>query len=387
MTKDNLDDFVKDWDDDDEGSIKGLVLSKNNIVQIKQTTSIPTLHLNPLDELTQYSITGQSKKLRQKMLTDHFVLKDIAIMGQWTTIYGSPNSVKTLITNWLLREAILSEEIDGEMVYYINADDNYRGLVEKLELAEDWGMHMIAPYHNAFTVNQGPDLMAKMASDGSARGAIIILDTLKKFTDLMDKRTASQFGVAARGFVSAGGTLIALAHTNKHVGSDGKAIYSGTSDIVDDSDCCFVIDKISADEQDTLTTHTVEFNNIKARGDVSSKIGFTYKKVKKQQYIELLNSVKSLDENRLDIIKENVDIRSKLDEDANISRIIRELIETGTITKDKIIKEAKEYSGESTARVREVLEQRTGDMHLLGHRWSQRKEAHNRHVFEVLPTP
>ena len=58
-------------------------------------------------------------------------------MGQWTTIYGAPNSGKTLITNWLLRESILTEAIDGEMVFYINADDNYSKLVEKIELAED----------------------------------------------------------------------------------------------------------------------------------------------------------------------------------------------------------------------------------------------------------
>ena len=35
----------------------------------------------------------------------------------------------------------------------------------------------------------------------------------KKFTDLMDKRMSTDFGIIARGFVSAGGTLIALAHT------------------------------------------------------------------------------------------------------------------------------------------------------------------------------
>ena len=71
------------------------------------------------------------------MLADQFILNNIRIMGQWTTIYGAPNSGKTLITNWLLRESILTEAIDGEMVFYINADDNYSKLVEKIELAED----------------------------------------------------------------------------------------------------------------------------------------------------------------------------------------------------------------------------------------------------------
>ncbi|MDA9735298.1 hypothetical protein N9V16_07295, partial [SAR116 cluster bacterium] len=183
------------------------------VYQIQNTTNIYAEKQTPLEQLSEFSITGQSKKLREQMLADQFILQNIAIMGQWTTIYGAPNSGKTLITNWLLREAIVSEEVDGEMVFYINADDNFKGLVEKIELAEEWGMHMIAPHHKNFTVNQVPELMARMADNRCAHGAIVILDTLKKFTDLMDKRIASQFGVAARGFISSGGTLIALAHT------------------------------------------------------------------------------------------------------------------------------------------------------------------------------
>ena len=196
---------------------------------------------SPIEQLNKYSLTGQSARLRRQMLVDKFVLNKIAILGQWTTIYGAPNSGKTLLTKWLLREALLSDEIDGESVYYINADDNYRGLVDKIELAEAWGMHVIAPHHNGFDIAQIAALMSEMGQGGTARGAVFILDTLKKFTDLMDKRAASEFGQVARGFVSAGGTLIALAHTNKHPDAEGKRVYSGTSDIVDDSDCCFVI--------------------------------------------------------------------------------------------------------------------------------------------------
>ena len=364
-------------------------MSENNpnIVNIQQASNIYKPELTPLEELTQYSITGQSQILREQMLADQFILNNIAIMGQWTTIYGAPNSGKTLITNWLLRESILTEAIDGEMVFYINADDNYRGLVEKIELAEDWGMHMIAPHHKNFTVSKVLELISSMADNASARGTVLILDTLKKFTDLMDKRTASQFGVAARGFISAGGTLIALAHTNKHVGTDGKAIYSGTSDIVDDSDCCFVIDKISMDENNGITTHTVEFSNIKARGDVSSKIGFTYEKIYGQQYIALLDSVKCLDKTNMEEIKQQANIKAELNEDVVIIKAICRLIEDGTFTKDNIIKGVYELSGESVRRVKKVLEQRTGNVYELGHRWTQHKEAHNRHVYAVLPTP
>ena len=83
-----------------------------------------------LTTLRGLSITGSSEDMRKQMLNDAFVLKDIAILGQWTTIYAAPNTGKTLLTLWLLREALFEEVIEGALVFYVNADDNYRGIVE-----------------------------------------------------------------------------------------------------------------------------------------------------------------------------------------------------------------------------------------------------------------
>ena len=58
-------------------------------------------------------------------------------------------------------------------------------------------MHIIAPYHKKFIVSKVLELIFSMADNASALGAVLILDTLKKFTDLIDQRTASEFGVAA----------------------------------------------------------------------------------------------------------------------------------------------------------------------------------------------
>jgi archaellum biogenesis ATPase FlaH len=53
--------------------------------------------------------------------------------------------------------------------------------------------------------------MAQMIADDTARGAVVILDTLKKFVDPMDKKSGREFMTSAREFVSNGGTLIMLA--------------------------------------------------------------------------------------------------------------------------------------------------------------------------------
>lgn len=342
---------------------------------------------NPLDILKKYSITGQSKELEQKALEDKFALDGIAIAGQWTTIFGSANTGKTLLTLWLVREAISADNLVGKKVFYINADDNHGGLLEKLKLAERWGLQVIAPNQNEFNTHYLEGLLIKLAETGLANDITIILDTLKKFTDVMDKRASTCFGTLVRNFVAAGGTLIALAHTNKHVGANGKSIHSGTSDIMDDSDCCFIIDKISSVEQGGVTKNTVEFSNKKARGDVSQLEGFTYDRKDEQTYEELLNSVQRIEKNVLRTTKDRTKVEDQLELDNPIINTIRRAIKNGKEKKTEIINAAHDNSNESKMKVRKVLESRTGLIYELGHRWKCEKGENNRHVYDLLPVP
>ena len=96
--------------------------SKNNVSYQEQTSALDRLH--------NYSITGESQTHRQQMLSDAFILKDVAIMGQWTTIFAAPGSGKTLLTMWLLIEALENNLLDGDNIFYINSDDNFRGCRE-----------------------------------------------------------------------------------------------------------------------------------------------------------------------------------------------------------------------------------------------------------------
>ena len=69
-------------------------------------------------------------------------------------------------------------------------------------------MHIIAPHHKKFIVSKVLELIFSMADNASTLGTVLILDILKKFKDLIDKRTDSWFGVAAQGFISADGILL-----------------------------------------------------------------------------------------------------------------------------------------------------------------------------------
>lgn len=339
-------------------------------------------HESALSKLHGYSITGHSHEMREKMLQDTFVLQDIAILGQWTTLYAAPNTGKTLLTLWLLKEALLNDLVDGHLVFYVNADDNYRGIVEKTELAERWGFHMIAPNQNEFRSAEIVRLMTDLAQADEAKGVVIILDTLKKFTDLMQKRDASEFGIIARGFVAAGGTLICLAHTNKHKSADGRSIYSGTSDIRDDSDCVFIMDRPDG----TLTTEevAVEFANDKARGDVTSKLSFTYKKVSGQTYSELMDTVRRIGQEQMSQIKEAATVRQSLEDDHETIMAITSAIRSGITAKSSIVRHVNETAGISHRQVRKVLNDRTGNIYTLGHRWTCMTGAHNKQHYQLI---
>ncbi len=120
---------------------------------------------SPLAAMEKFSVTGSSRQLKEKMLADAFVMQNIAILGQWTTLYAAPNTGKTLLSLWLLREQIRAEVIDANKVFYVNADDNYRGMVTKVEIAEEFGMKMLVPNLNDFDVREIRHLMRDFARD------------------------------------------------------------------------------------------------------------------------------------------------------------------------------------------------------------------------------
>ncbi|MDH5640296.1 MAG: helicase RepA family protein [Nitrospira sp.] len=331
-------------------------------------------------DLAQFSLAGKSAAMKAKMMADKYVLGSIAILGQATAIYAKPNSGKTLLTVHLLIESIKSGEINGADVFYVNADDTYKGLVQKLELAERYGFHMLAPGHSGFDANLLLRYLQKMIDDDAARGKVLILDTLKKFTDIMDKRISSDFGKVMRSFVSHGGTLIMLAHTNKNRDTNGKVVFSGTSDIVDDVDCAYTLDATETGGD----SKTVLFENFKQRGDVAREVAYTYSTREKQSYAELLASVCELDEEKKKAHQEQARVAMTLVRNADAIEAITEAIQSGVSLKTELIEAASKASGISKQKISKALEAHTGEAWQSGHRWRQVRLEHNAKQYHLL---
>ena len=351
-------------------------------------TSISPITSEPkciLELLTSYSATGDSEQMKSQMLEDKFVLLGLAIAGQWTTLYASPNTGKTLITIAELRKQIECGSVSGADVFYVNADDSYNAAVIKIEIAEQFGMHMLIPNHRNFKAKNMLPLIRGLIAQKKARNKIIVLDTLKKFTDLMDKKSASEFGNIAREFIAAGGTLICLAHTNKHKDADGKGIYAGTSDIVDDSDCVYIIDKIGVD--DLTGKHVVEFTNIKARGDVHTTASFEYTRDAGQTYQQLLDSVVRMDSQAVEVVKKKTAIEKQLELDEELIDAIRDCINAGPLPKNEMISKINKDSGFTHKQIRQVLRRYTGYNYANGARWAEAKGDKNKSIFTLLHPP
>jgi hypothetical protein len=330
--------------------------------------------------LAQFSLNGKSEDMRKKMLADKYVLGRIAILGQITAIYAKPNSGKTLLTLYLLIEAVKSGELDGDSVFYINADDTYKGLVYKTELAERYGFQMIAPGLQDFDSNLFLRYLQKMIDGDTASGVVVILDTLKKFTDIMDKRIASDFGKVMRAFAQAGGTLIMLAHTNKNRDTDGKVVVSGTSDIVDDADCAYTLDvKESAGD-----LCSVIFENIKQRGDVVREAAYSYSRRDGINYLELLASVTELDEDTKRKHKEEQQIELRLIRNAQAITAITETIEAGIHGKTELLEHASKASGIPKPKITKALDDHTGGSWKSGHRWRLERGEKNAKRYHLL---
>ena len=324
----------------------------------------------PLATLRGWSATGHSAELRKNLLEQVFIIEDLALLGQLTAVYGAPNSGKTLLILDGLIQQVKSGVIDGDDIYYVNADDDCRGGTQKLAIAEPYGIHFLIPNLRGFEIKNLRAAMRELIECGKAKGIIIVLDTLEKVADLMDKRACSDFTALAREFVQAGGTVLMLAHTNKHK-IDGEPVAGGTSDVIDDSDCACILDTVS--DGDGLVT--VEIRNVKARGNIPARICYQYRKIPGGTYSDLLGSVTRVDKDTGDQLKQAASRRDSLLKNASIISSINKVIEKNYWwPQDAIVKAVSKNRNAGIVKVREILKRHCGEDYAAGYRWREVKQ-------------
>ncbi|WP_350601457.1 PriCT-2 domain-containing protein [Pseudomonas sp. 65/3-MNA-CIBAN-0223] len=349
--------------------------------EVCQGEVVPTEGVvNTGSPLTAFSLRGRLLELEKQMVEQKQILGSIVLQGQATVVYARANTGKTLILIHLIIESIKQELINPAQLYYINMDDNSSGLVDKVRLAEEYGFDMLADGHQGFEASAFRRAMESMIAENTARGVIVVLDTLKKFVNTMDKGKSSEFAKVIRQFCLKGGTVIALSHANKNPGADGRSMYSGTSDIVDDFDCAFMLNTIS--QQADMHQKVVEFSNIKRRGNVSQTAAYSYTLDSDIPYDELLLSVKEVNPEHLVPLKRAADIKS----DSQIIEVIEDCIREGINSKMKLADAAAERARDTKRSVLKVIEKYTGNDPAI-YRWSFSIQERGAKVFSLLELP
>jgi hypothetical protein len=298
--------------------------------------------------LTGMSLLGHAEAFAARALACKPLLGNVAMMGQSTIWYAAPNAGKTLLVLHLLFLAITRKDVLGSNCYYINADDNAHGLAEKMRLCEEYGVHTVVPGEKGFDISRLVELLETMAHDDQCLGVVIVLDTVKKAVDLMDKRLSHKFGGAVRQFTQRGGTFIGLAHTRKNPSSTGKAVYGGTTDLVEDCDAVFMLTTLS--EDDTKQLKTVQFQAIKQRGGGADE-AYAYTTAP-DSYQDLLASVVLVDPGD---VREVQDAAARENEEPIINAIVS-CIEQGICSKMQLVAAVAERTRVSRRAALAVLE-------------------------------
>jgi len=333
-----------------------------------------------LFDLDSFALNGQSEALEKQLLDDKFILGRIAILGQATVIYAPPNTGKTLLLLALLCNGITSGEVEAERVYYINADDHFKGAVQKLKLAERHGFKMLVPSHNGFKAETMSAILKAQCLQEKARGMVLILDTMKKFTDLMSKQKGSDFMKSVREFVSHGGSVILLAHVNKHRDESGKLVHAGTADVVDDCDCAYYLDQENVDTAAGIKS--VKFSNFKARGDNAIEEVYQYDITEGISYAEKLNSVRIMNNEEKREAASRRKTEDLLARNAEAIRVIESLIRKGINKKTEIIKSAVD-EGISKRMATKALHDHEGFVYAEGGLWTVSIGADNAHIYQL----
>lgn len=288
----------------------------------KQITSE---NLNWEDKLTSLLVTDE---LMDGVEKAECCWHSILTRGHMTVICAKANGGKTTI----MIQAAADMSKQNFKVIYMNLDAGSGQLVEYHAHAKENGYNLISPdLVVGKSVNDAIDIMKAMAnSESSLDGIAIFLDTLKKFTDMINKSKAKEFYSLLRKLTVKGATIIALAHANKYEDEDGMPIFEGTGDLRNDfDDLIYLIPAKKEHDGSMVVSAKIDKNrNIKLQ-DMSFRIAAN-------------RSVSILD-GYVDVVSQNLNDR-KLEKDSPIIEFISNATNNTTKSVLQLWKESEELN-------------------------------------------
>jgi hypothetical protein len=183
-----------------------------------------------------------------------YIIADLIVQAHMVAIVAPANSGKTAL---LIH---FSEQIarEGYHLFYINCDASPSELKRHFDHAKIHNYMLIAP--DAIPGKSPTDVLISirewLEAGRDLSNVVIVLDTLKKFVDVIEKRAAKELYSLLRALTVRGCTVVLLGHTNKHLGRDGQSVYEGTGDLRNDVDELLYLDAHKDESKSVLSVTT-----------------------------------------------------------------------------------------------------------------------------------
>ena len=276
-----------------------------------------------------------------------WLVDNLVIKGHLSAFPAPANGGKTLLFMELARE--LAEE---NLVVYINMDISGVGSKKHWQQAEESGIHWVTPDLKGSNINK---LMSSLYASPleDLKNTVIIIDTLKKLTDMIDKRKSKSLYKSLRRLTSKGATVICLCHTNKYKDADDNLIYEGTGDLRSDVDNMIYLEPF----HEGTKLRSLSTRPDKVRG-AFEPITFEFD-----------------DDRRLSVADEFTDtnVLVQIAKDQQYIDEVSEAISSGSVSQVNIVKFMNETHGRNAKRVRRILADYGGDFAKVKKVWNMER--------------
>jgi hypothetical protein len=201
-----------------------------------------------LDWLNEFKMTEQEV---QAISDPAWVIPQFIHLGHVIAIAAEPGAGKTTILFDLCKSLTSSFK-----VVYVHADTNPTDAKDYWMQAETAGITYLTPDMKVelSMLDVVRRLQSLSQSDAVLTDQVWVFDTLKKMTDVIQKKSLKDLLQTMRKLSNRGMTIVLLCHTNKHKDADGNRIFEGTGDLKSDVDELIYFDKAKQPDGSLVVT-------------------------------------------------------------------------------------------------------------------------------------
>lgn len=319
--------------------------------------------IDPVAILRRFYVNNEQVR---RMKETELIWRNIIAKSHLVCWIAPGNGGKTTVARFAAAELVRL----GFKVLFFQEDAGAGDLPMLHRHAEESGYKLLNSTLNGSNPDAQIEALRQLSEqDQDLSDFVFFFDTLKKYTDLMNKRGTRDFFSLMRGLTQRGATVVLLGHVNKHLGADGKRVFEGVGDVRNDVDELFYLD---AGEKDPLGLIKVTLNPDKVR---SAAKPATFEIDTKSLLVRPLDEVVDLGAERKR--------RQQKERDEPVIIEILDLLRNGGMSIEKLTTAASGASGRGLKTVRAVIERyATQDPNRTDGLWIETRMAwHNtRHI-------